>query len=170
VGRAYIAISVEFDGDWYLSVYSDAQQAVSAGIYSSAIEHFTEIGIRKGYLPSDPIVDEVWYLDQYPDVAQACTEGQVSSPKSHFIQSGFREGRYPLPPENQFKDPLIAAVRGGISGIRYRGYSHTGRLVSAGGRLNSSVVREARLSMKTTVSFDGNTRNASKLKDDRRFG
>lgn len=91
--RAGIEITV--DVDWYLSAYPDARDAIRAGRYRDAMDHYLTVGIRDGRLPTEPAVDEMWYRLRYPDVAEAIGKGTIRSAKHHYAQWGYREGRFP---------------------------------------------------------------------------
>jgi hypothetical protein len=91
--RTTIEISV--DVDWYLATYSDARQAIQAGVYRDALDHYLKLGIRDGRIPMEPEVDETWYRQRYPDVAEAIRAGRVKSAKLHYARWGYREGRFP---------------------------------------------------------------------------
>ena len=93
--RAHLAIEV--DSKWYLATYPQAWRDIQQGKYRSAIDHYISIGIRNGFLPSEPDVDEEWYRHHYPDVSDAILRGVFSSGKDHFIRCGYRGGRLAKP-------------------------------------------------------------------------
>ncbi|MDU6817562.1 MAG: class I SAM-dependent methyltransferase [Leclercia adecarboxylata] len=81
-----IAASGLFDELWYLHRYPEV---ADSGL--SAIEHFIQIGVDKGYSPS-ALFDTRWYLQTYADVAQ----GSIN-PLLHYILHGKAEQRQCLP-------------------------------------------------------------------------
>lgn len=83
---AIIKKSIFFDSDWYLSAYSDVEQA-GANPYI----HFIQFGAKEGRNPS-PLFDTNYYLDEYPDVAKSRI-----NPLVHFLLFGLRENRKPNP-------------------------------------------------------------------------
>ena len=85
-GAERIAASGLFDELWYLHSYPDV-----SGSGLSAIEHFIEIGAKKGYSPSE-LFDTQWYLRTYSDVAQG-----TINPLIHYILHGKVEQRHCLP-------------------------------------------------------------------------
>lgn len=83
------------DEDWYLSKYHDVQNAVSEKIFTSARQHYTQVGFYENRFPYEILVDEEFYYAAYPDVRAACGEGGHKSAQEHFELFGFREGRLP---------------------------------------------------------------------------
>ena len=88
-------IDVTVDIDWYIFAYPDAQDAIRAGVYRDAMDHYLTVGIRDGRLPTEPDVDETWYRERYPDVAKAIQHGIIADAKRHYARWGYREGRFP---------------------------------------------------------------------------
>jgi hypothetical protein len=88
-------IEISVDANWYLATYVDARQAIKAGVYKDALDHYLKMGMRDGRVPLEPEVDEAWYLKRYPDVAEAIRSGRVKSAKLHYARWGHREGRFP---------------------------------------------------------------------------
>jgi hypothetical protein len=83
------------DEVWYRATYPDVADAITAGVYQSAQEHFIQHGYVEGRIPHNISVHEEWYLSTYPDVAEAIERGAVKSAKDHFIYHGYQEGRLP---------------------------------------------------------------------------
>jgi hypothetical protein len=88
-------IDVTVDQDWYMATYPDARQAILAGAFGDALDHYLTIGLRDGRLPIEPHVDELWYRVRYPDVDRAIRDGTIKSAKQHYARWGYREGRFP---------------------------------------------------------------------------
>lgn len=75
-----------FNEKWYCECYPEI---VNSSL--SAIEHYLEVGAKKGYNPS-PIFDTNWYVNTYPDVAKS-----TINPLVHYIMHGQSEHRQCLP-------------------------------------------------------------------------
>ena len=90
-----IIINMDIDEAWYLRRYPDVAEAVRAGTFKSAKEHFVNNGYFEGRQPFPMTVDEEWYIAENPAVAEAIREGQMQSAQQHFDQHGYREGRLP---------------------------------------------------------------------------
>ena len=88
---------VEVDEAWYRSTNEDVDQAIAAGHFKSAKEHYVIAGYFEDRMPRPISVDEAWYFETYPDVAQAIRAGAFASAQEHFAAAGFREGRVPRP-------------------------------------------------------------------------
>ena len=105
-------IDVTVDIDWYIFAYPDAQDAIRAGVYRDAMDHYLTVGIRDGRLPTEPDVDEKWYRQRYPDVAKAIGNGIIRDAKQHYARWGYREGRFPKgdhPAATEINSPPIAS-------------------------------------------------------------
>ena len=46
------SVDIEFDEAWYCREYMDAALEISEGWFAGALEHYLEIGMRRGYRPS----------------------------------------------------------------------------------------------------------------------
>jgi hypothetical protein len=106
-------IDIVVDIDWYLSAYPDARNAILAGKYRDALDHYLTVGIRDGRLPTEPDVDEMWYRRRYPDVAKAIANGIIDSAKQHYARWGYREGRFAKgdhPAAMEVSSPSIASA------------------------------------------------------------
>ena len=88
---------IEVDEEWYLNQYPDVAEAVRAGTFASAKEHFLNNGYFEGRLPFLIKIDEAWYLKQNPGVAEYIARGELESAQQHFNDNGYREGRQPFP-------------------------------------------------------------------------
>lgn len=88
---------VAVDEAWYRSINGDVNDAIVAGKFSSAKEHYITAGFFEDRLPRPITVDDAWYLDIYPDVAEAIRAGAWPSSQEHFTAVGFREWRLPRP-------------------------------------------------------------------------
>jgi hypothetical protein len=87
--------AVPIDESWYRATYPDVDEAIKAGTYRSARQHFVDHGYFEGRRPFALNVDETWYLQQYPDVAGSIETGAVTSARDHFDRHGYEEGRAP---------------------------------------------------------------------------
>jgi len=87
--------AVPFDEAWYRRTYPDVEEAIRAGAYRSAKQHFVEHGYFEGRRPFALAVDEDWYLKTYPDVGESVKTGVVESALDHFERHGYEEGRVP---------------------------------------------------------------------------
>lgn len=87
--------TVPFEEAWYRRTYPDVEEAVRAGAYRSARQHFVEHGYFEGRRPFPLEVDEAWYLRTYPDVGESVSAGAVASAQDHFERHGYEEGRRP---------------------------------------------------------------------------
>ncbi len=87
--------AVPIDEDWYRTTYPDVAEAIKAGAYRSARQHFVDHGYFEGRRPFDLELDEAFYMKQYPDIAQAVSSGDLDSARDHFVRIGYDEGRLP---------------------------------------------------------------------------
>ena len=92
-----LLLCVEVDEAWYCRTYPDVAEALQAGAYRSARQHFLAHGYFEGRRPRELPVDETWYRRNYPDVAARIDEGDWDSGTDHFNQHGYAEGRSPVP-------------------------------------------------------------------------
>jgi GT2 family glycosyltransferase len=75
-----------FDDDWYLSRY-DGELSVGTEPYHkhrSAIQHFLDEGVRKGFSPI-PDLDAEFYAKANPGVAKQIGPGKFACPIHHFL-------------------------------------------------------------------------------------
>lgn len=104
--RPYQGNQAIFHEEIYLAHNSDVQAAVSQGVFSSGLEHFTMFGADEGrsLLPLDfevgglqmsSLFDETFYLNHNPDVAAAVASGGFTYGYDHFLKHGITEGRNP---------------------------------------------------------------------------
>lgn len=87
--------AVPIDEVWYRTTYPDVDQAIRAGAYRSARQHFVEHGYFEGRRPFDLEIDESFYMRQYPDIQESVRKGLVASALDHFVRNGYDEGRIP---------------------------------------------------------------------------
>ena len=87
--------AVPIDEDWYRTTYPDVAEAIKAGAYRSARQHFVDHGYFEGRRPFDLELDEAFYMKQYPDIAQAVSSGDLDSARDQFVRIGYDEGRLP---------------------------------------------------------------------------
>jgi len=83
------------DEEWYRKTYPDVAEAIAAGLFRSAKQHFIENGYFEGRWPFKPKVDAQWYIATYPDVAEGLARGNILSAEEHFVHHGYAEGRLP---------------------------------------------------------------------------
>jgi hypothetical protein len=88
-------LAVPIDEDWYRTTYPDVDQAIRAGVYRSARQHFVENGYFEGRRPFDLEIDEGFYMGRYPDIQESVDRGVVASALDHFKLNGYDEGRLP---------------------------------------------------------------------------
>lgn len=82
-----------FNENFYLTSYPQVAEAVTAGYFSSGLDHFQRYGLQEGRVLVSLDYNESTYLAKYPDIRAAVTAGSFSSGLSHFIQFGADEGR-----------------------------------------------------------------------------
>ncbi len=87
--------AIEIDEQWYREKYSDVDEAIRAGTYRNAKQHFVENGYFEGRMPFPLEIDEDWYLGTYADVRNGIDEGSIASAQEHFVSHGYSEGRLP---------------------------------------------------------------------------
>jgi hypothetical protein len=93
-----LLLAVPVDETWYLAKYDDVADAIRAGTYRNAKQHFIENGYFEGRRPFESQVDAAWYLEEYPDVKTGIAEGTIMSAADHFASHGYDEGRLPIRP------------------------------------------------------------------------
>jgi hypothetical protein len=86
---------IDVEEEWYLRHNEDVAEAVKAGQFESAKQHYVANGFFEGRLPFRMKVDDKWYLQQNPDVAELVRKGTIESAQAHFNEAGYREGRPP---------------------------------------------------------------------------
>ncbi|MBD2257275.1 hypothetical protein [Pseudanabaena sp. FACHB-2040] len=105
-------LSLCFDGTKYIKAYPDVIEAIEAGVFASAYQHWIQCGIeedRKAFwsdkfdLPSS--FNEAEYFNTYPDVAEIVRAGLMVSGHQHWVRHGKEEGRTAFW-SNKFKLPL----------------------------------------------------------------
>jgi hypothetical protein len=87
--------AVPIDEQWYRTRYPDVDEAIRAGAYRSARQHFVQHGYFEGRQPFELEVDETYYMKRYPDIHESVTKGVVPSARDHFARHGYLEGRMP---------------------------------------------------------------------------
>jgi len=90
-----IIVNMDIDEAWYLRRYPDVADAVRAGTFRSAKEHFVNNGYFEGRMPFPIQVDERYYLDRNPEVADFVRRELLPSGQQHFDENGYLEGRRP---------------------------------------------------------------------------
>ena len=90
--------AVSVDEPWYRRTYPDVAEAIDAGMFKSAHDHFVQNGWFEGRHPYEVEVDEDWYLATYDDVAEGVETGEIVSAAEHFHRHGYKEGRLPHEP------------------------------------------------------------------------
>jgi hypothetical protein len=89
--------AVTLDDAWYRRTYPDVDEAIKAGTYRDAKQHFVENGYFEGRKPFEMGLNEEWYLTNYPDVKKGIEEGTLTTARDHYDQHGYDEGRLPMP-------------------------------------------------------------------------
>lgn len=87
--------AVPLDEEWYCNSYPDVAEAIKAGAYRSARQHFVDHGYFEGRRPFELFIDERWYMEQYPDIKESVANGSLPSALDHFRNNGYEEGRLP---------------------------------------------------------------------------
>lgn len=77
-----------FDGAWYRFAYPVVEQYLSAGLFSTPEQVYTEHGRALGHSPN-PYFSEAWYLARYEPVRNAVTAGAFASGFDHFCRHGY---------------------------------------------------------------------------------
>jgi hypothetical protein len=90
-----LLLLVRVDETWYPTAYPEAAEAISAGVFLSAGDHYVHQGYFEGFLPADVVVDDEWYVSHYPHARRAIECGVAISAKDHFIRIGYGEGCRP---------------------------------------------------------------------------
>lgn len=112
-----------FNESLYLARNPDVASAVTAGIFSSGFQHFSQFGEFERRNPS-VFFDSSYYLNTNPDVATAVANNQLTA-FDHFILYGQYEGRSPISLFNNSyylsQNPDVAAVvqRHELTGIEH---------------------------------------------------
>ena len=89
--------NIDIDEAWYLERHPDVAEAVSAGTFKSAKDHFMNNGYFEGRLPFAIKVDEAYYLNKNPEVADFVKRELLADGQQHFDENGYLEGRKPFP-------------------------------------------------------------------------
>lgn len=91
-----IIINMDIDEAWYLRRYPDVAEAVRAGTFKSAKEHFVNNGYFEGRMPFQIEVDERYYLASYPELVESIQKEVIANGQQHFDENGYLEGRRPF--------------------------------------------------------------------------
>jgi hypothetical protein len=91
----YVALSSDYDEDFYLRDNNDVAEAYEAGQVTDLRKHYRENGFFEGRKAANVDFDEGWYLETYTDVADSVAEGAFSSGLAHFLERGEIEMRSP---------------------------------------------------------------------------
>jgi hypothetical protein len=139
--------TMAFDEATYLAANGDVAAAVATGMFSSALEHYTQSGQyedRPGTV-SHPF-DERYYLDAYSDVAEAVASGAFSSGLDHFQRAGRMEARDPTA---AFSSTFYLTRNADVAGAVARGefesaYDHYRQVGAGEGRAASAFFDTAK--------------------------
>lgn len=101
----YVALSSDYDEDFYLRENNDVAEAFEAGQVTDLRKHYRENGFFEGRKAANVDFDEDWYLETYTDVADSVAEGAFSSGLAHFLERGEIEMRSP----NEDANPWVQA-------------------------------------------------------------
>ena len=88
-------LAVPIDEQWYRTRYPDVDEAIRAGAYRTARQHFVQHGYFEGRQPFELEIDEVYYMKRYPDIQESVAKGVVASAHDHYARHGYEEGRIP---------------------------------------------------------------------------
>ncbi len=87
---------VEFDAEWYLRAYPDVAEAVQAGWFKSALDHYLTCGRTEGRRGT-PKFDAVWYAKSYPLAAEESSPTDAALLEQHYNRIGRHRGYKPNP-------------------------------------------------------------------------
>ena len=112
---AYDPVLRWFDPAFYLGANPDVAQAVAAGDYTSAWDHFRRRGRAEGRAgrpkqAEAAAFDEAFYRAANPDVDAAIGAGAFRSGRDHYEQFGRAEGRLPRASAQAGPDAAAAAM------------------------------------------------------------
>lgn len=83
-----------FDPDWYRASYPAVAEAIQAGRWRSALQHYLGNATPSAFDPL-PVFSERDYLARCPDIAAAIEAGQWRNGYAHFLANGAAELRTP---------------------------------------------------------------------------
>lgn len=86
--------SLAFDERYYLTQYPDVLAGIASGTYSSAAQHYEQIGAREFRNPN-AVFNAREYAINNPDVLAAVSSGTYSSAWQHYQTQGVTENRAP---------------------------------------------------------------------------
>ncbi len=89
-------LSAYFDPVWYLQTYPQVAEAIAAGRFSCALEHYLCNESPRDFDPSADF-SEAFYTSVHVDVIGPIERGQFRNGFDHFIQFGVFECRKPTP-------------------------------------------------------------------------
>ena len=73
----YVALSSDYDEDFYLRENNDVAEAFEAGQVTDLRKHYRENGFFEGRKAANVDFDEDWYLETYTDVAELGRRGRL---------------------------------------------------------------------------------------------
>lgn len=79
---------LEFQPQWYLLRYPDAQELMLQHGYEDAQRFYEEIGCHRGHSPNR-YFDEIWYRQAYPEVRRGLLEKRWKSGFEHYRSEGY---------------------------------------------------------------------------------
>jgi GT2 family glycosyltransferase len=91
-----VRLSAYFDPVWYLQTYPQVAEAIAAGRFTCALEHYLCNDSPRDFDPS-PDFSEAFYTSVHVDVIGPIAAGQFRNGFDHFIQFGVFECRKPAP-------------------------------------------------------------------------
>jgi hypothetical protein len=97
--RLEAAYAELFDAGYYLATYPDAAEAVAAGAFRDALDHYERLGARLLYDPNELFVSS-WYLDRamgndsWP--LSACESSREGTLLWHYLTTGLPSGIEPV--------------------------------------------------------------------------
>ncbi|MFB2838243.1 alkaline phosphatase D family protein [Floridanema evergladense] len=158
-----IDINSLFDSRFYLSLYQDVAQAVTRGVFSSALDHYQRFGKFEGRQPSS-IYNDQYYLSLNEDVRAAVARNQITG-VDHFLRFGQSENRNPssLFNFNYYRDnnpDVVAAVNNRVFSNSITHYQQFGRNE---GRRSSAFVDSVRGTLPNGVASGDTTATSTVL-------
>ncbi|MEB3065743.1 phytanoyl-CoA dioxygenase family protein [[Mycobacterium] zoologicum] len=114
-------VGVDFDAEWYLHANPDVAEAIRAGYFNSALQHYLKSGRREGRrgTPADTAAlsnfDAVWYAKSYPLAAEESSSTDAALLEQHYDRIGRHRGYRPNPKALRPKN--AAAMRSAYGGL-----------------------------------------------------
>lgn len=91
-----LALTQEFDEEFYLECYPDVKKALESGSVPSAKDHFLYFGVFEGRIPSKSSFNAEKYIELNRDVQSYIEGSENPSGKAleHYLNFGYKEWRF----------------------------------------------------------------------------